>query len=330
MHQQALTVSTPRPALRSVDPSAFVIWTMIATSLAAYTAAMAGGLLRGIDPTSLLVLTAFVVPLLAGSYYYGRFRDEPRLARMLRGFAELLLLGSVTVPLSYATASMNLPLWDETFAAWDKALGFHWNDWLELLNGNPLIHAVLSAAYRSMIPQLFLVIAALATIRAFQSMDVLLVGFGISTWLCLSISAFTPALSPLVHFGITAAHHPNITLAVPPEFADHVRALRAGTFVADEMGSPQGIVTFPSFHTSTAIILILAFWRVSYLRWLSLVLNTLMLLSIPIEGSHYLVDVMAGAAVGIVAWTLAEHVCQRASNESRRWLGPVGTTLTGI
>jgi len=65
------------------------------------------------------------------------------------------------------------------------------------------------------------------------------------------------------------------------------------------------LVTFPSFHTATAMLLLLAFRGVPYMRWVSLALNGLMLIAIPIEGSHYLVDVIAGIAVALLAWAAA-------------------------
>jgi membrane-associated phospholipid phosphatase len=129
-----------------------------------------------------------------------------------------------------------------------------------------------------------------------------------------------PALSPLAHFAITPADHPNIVLAVPREFEVQALALRDGSMRMIELGEAQGLVTFPSFHTVVAVLLLLGFRHVPYLRWVGLVLNVLMLVSIPIEGSHYLVDLIAGIGVAWLAWGLARVTADSAAPALRKRL----------
>ena len=283
-----------------------VLWGIIAASLAASLAAAMTGALKAGSAPGFALLGAAVAALMAGSAFYGRVRGDLRLARLFRGSAELLLLTVTVGSLSYAAAALNRPLWDEVLTAWDQRLGFHWPDWLHLLNDHPNVHAVLAVAYRSMIPQFFLALVALVAVRNYRGTDLFLVAFALSAWVCVSVSALMPALSPLVHFGVTPAEYPNITLAVPLEFASQVQALREGTLHITELSGAQGLVTFPSFHTSSAVILMLAFWQVPYIRWPGLAANAVMLLSIPVEGSHYIVDVIAGIAVGLGCWKAAQ------------------------
>jgi membrane-associated phospholipid phosphatase len=68
----------------------------------------------------------------------------------------------------------------------------------------------------------------------------------------------------------------------------------------------EGIVTFPSFHATLAIILTYA---VRHYRWALAViapLNCLMILAIPTVGGHYLVDLFGGAAVAGLAILLVQ------------------------
>ena len=76
-----------------------------------------------------------------------------------------------------------------------------------------------------------------------------------------------------------------------------------------------------SFHTVAAALLLLGFRNVPYLRWISLVLNSLMLIAIPIEGSHSLVDVIAGVAVALLAWAAATAVVDSYARRRRPSLG---------
>ncbi len=58
------------------------------------------------------------------------------------------------------------------------------------------------------------------------------------------------------------------------------------------------MITFPSYHSVMAVLLAYAA-RGTFLSFLSLVLNALMLVSVPTEGGHYLTDAIAGIAIAV-------------------------------
>jgi membrane-associated phospholipid phosphatase len=62
----------------------------------------------------------------------------------------------------------------------------------------------------------------------------------------------------------------------------------------------DGLITFPSFHTAVAVLMVHAA-RGTSCFWLAIVVNALMILSTFTEGGHYLVDVVAGAAIALLA-----------------------------
>jgi PAP2 superfamily protein len=304
------------------------IWCFI---IAAALAAMAANIAAGISfrPHQLGYVALVVIGALALSAFYTFVRPDERVARLFRGAIELFLLSFLCGSVSYAATSLNRPLWDAVFAAWDQALGFDWRHWLGVLNEHPKVNLVLALTYHSMWPQLVLVIVALVTVRDYRRLDVLLLAFGFAAAITVVVAGFMPALSPLAHFAITPADHANIVLAVPREFETQALALRDGSMRVIELGAVQGLVTFPSFHTVTAVLLLLGFRHVPYLRWVSLVLNVLMLMSIPIEGSHYLVDLIAGVGVALLAWGLARATADSAAPARWRRLAaqpPAGAT----
>ena len=287
-----------------------LIWALIALlALASVVSIVVLGV--GFKLRDSLVAAAVAAGLIGVAAFYRRRRPDARIERLLRGNAELFLLSFLCGGLSYAAAALDRPLWDATFQAWDEVLGFDWRFWLAVLDAHPSVHVVLATAYHSMLPQLGVIVIALATARAFAEIDRFLVAFGLAALVTVAIAALMPALSPLVHLGITAADHPHITLAVPTEFADHALALRNGTLRMVDLSGAQGLVTFPSFHTASAVLLALGFWHVPWLRWPALVLNGLMLAAVPIEGSHYLVDLLAGTAVALAAWAGAGAALRR-------------------
>lgn len=263
----------------------------------------------------ILAVIAIVSTALGLSAFYTLKRPDERIARLFRAAVELFLLTFLVGSLSYSATSLGRPLWDDVLHAFDQALGFDWRYWLSLLDAHPQLNRTLALAYHSMWPQLTLLVVSLVTVRDFRRLDVFLLAFGFAAVATVVISGLMPAMSPLAYLQITPADHPHINLAVPREFEAQALALRAGALRVVELGDAQGLVTFPSFHTVTAVLLLLAFRSVAYMRWVSLAANTLMLLAIPVEGSHYLVDVLGGVAVALAAWAAAGKV---ASAESAR------------
>jgi membrane-associated phospholipid phosphatase len=265
----------------------------------------------GLKAGDLLVILGVVASLLAISAFYSQRRPDERLARLTRAMAELLLLIFMVGSLSYSGTSLAMPLRDDWFQAMDVALGFDWRFWLSVLDANPAIHEVLVLAYHSMLPQTALLPIVLAAIGAHRHLDRFLLSYALAAIVTVAIATLLPALSPVVHLGITPADHPNIVLAVPLEFAQHAQALREGSMKLVDLDGAQGLVTFPSFHTVSAVLLMLGFWGAPYWRWFGVGLNALMLVAIPIEGSHYLVDVIAGAALAVAAWAAAKWILAR-------------------
>jgi len=82
----------------------------------------------------------------------------------------------------------------------------------------------------------------------------------------------------------------------------------------------QGLISIPSLHAAMAVLLVHAM-RGTRLLPVFAVLNVAMLVSTPLDGGHYLVDVLAGVAlvVGLIAF---EH---RHSARPRAATNPVPT-----
>jgi len=75
----------------------------------------------------------------------------------------------------------------------------------------------------------------------------------------------------------------------------------------------DGIITFPSFHTALGVIFIFALWPIPVLRWFGIVINLLMMASIPIDGGHYFIDMVAGTVIAVASIVAARTIASRAS-----------------
>ena len=62
---------------------------------------------------------------------------------------------------------------------------------------------------------------------------------------------------------------------------------------------------FPSFHTVLALISTWGAWRVRYLGSAVAVLNVLVIIAIPGDGGHFLIDIAGGVGVTMFAIAVA-------------------------
>ncbi|MGU9981250.1 phosphatase PAP2 family protein [Phreatobacter sp. HK31-P] len=291
---RALVLGLGRPAL--------AIWATAATLalLVAVTYPLAGLTLSFRD---IALNAALCAVLLAGTACYTWLRPDERIARLLHAAPQFVLMTFFGGALSYSAMATNLPLWDATFDAMDKALGFDWPALLALKGRYPDVAALLKLAYFSMLPQMAVVIVALVTVRAFHELDRFILAFGLAALMTMAICAVTPSLCAGYFYRDAVATQPHLGLTW--NSVAHVLALRSGEMTFISMATAEGIVTMPSFHTVSAILFLIAFWHVRWLRWPGLALNIAMLAATPVVGGHYLVDLIAGLAVALAARWLA-------------------------
>ncbi len=97
-------------------------------------------------------------------------------------------LRAVGAPLSYIAASAALPLWDQTFWAWDGRLGLDWMALLAAMNDHPLLHRVFAAAYLSFSVQSIIVVLALAATGRILRLRVYLLSFMLAVLVTMTAS----------------------------------------------------------------------------------------------------------------------------------------------
>jgi hypothetical protein len=237
-----------------------------------------------------------IAGFLSLSWFYARIRrvDDGRIAETLHETAILAACGPPAAALSYVAAAAGLPLMDSHFEALDLALGFDWKAWYLWVEASPAVEKTLSVLYDTSLPHIAIVLIATGltgrTDRARELNHLLL-------WTALPVvlvSGLVPAMSAWIHhgLGLEKAYH----LAA-------VSALRDGSVRELAVGELLGIITFPSFHTVIAVVLVWVCRGIGWLFWPTLAVCAGVLLSIPTEGGHYLVDMLAGAAIAVaVIW----------------------------
>jgi len=293
-----------------------IIWSLIA-AVAALD--LAGALVAGfaVAWTSFLVPFGAAAGMLAGQYFYSRHRQDMRLAGALGTTAQIAAFAAVAAPLSYLAASCaQFPNCDHWLEMADKALGFDWFAVLRWLEAHPALAYLLRLVYSTLMLQVLVVVLALAAAGRIVELRTFIVSFMTMTLAVIALSTPWPAQGPWV------VHHLVGTDGlVPPASAGAwplMAGLRDGTVRTLMAAGADGVITFPSLHTALTVTITAALWPLRTVRWFAVALNCLMMVSIPVEGSHYLVDMLSGTAVALAAhyfarWLAARHASPLAT-----------------
>jgi membrane-associated phospholipid phosphatase len=283
-----------------------VIWSMIALTTGMVLSACAFGSFRLVWASFAGVAIASLLLGVAGRFYLRR--KDARPATALLCTAQFALFPAVAAPLSYVAASAGRPLWDETYAAWDRAFGLDWMSWLAAMNHHVDFHSVLAIAYTSFMPQAAIVIVALSLSGHLLRLRLYILSFILAALFTIAVSAVMPAQGVWGHLQLSLANSPSISPVTRELHLAVFHGLRDGSFRDLVAHGAEGIITFPSLHTAAGLLFIFAMWPNKYLRWPFVLLNVAMIASTPVDGGHYFSDVVAGTAVAILCWMAAARM----------------------
>ena len=235
-------------------------------------------------------------------------RRDPQVMFVLGGTAQIVLITAIMAPLTYVAASANLPMQDANLLAADRMLGFDWRAYVLFVDAHPALASWLNCGYAMIRWPIFAIPVLLAAQGQYRRVEEFTFAFGAALAATTIISGLVPAIGVYHQIGLDPASLKNID---PSAYLDQLRDLpptREGTLRHLALLGLGGIVTFPSFHAASAVLYTWALWSKRWLRPLVLIINGAMLAATPINGGHYLVDVIAGVAIALVAIVAARQV----------------------
>jgi membrane-associated phospholipid phosphatase len=213
-----------------------------------------------------------------------------RTSEGLLALATLLTFASIYPIAMYAGATLDVPYADALLTKLDCGIApaiYH------LVKQWPAADSLLSTIYNTVFIQTLAVIIVLTWTRQSNRLRAFVMRFMLGCLMALVLFCLFPAE------GTVAGGLP------VPEGYDRIiselsRLRSSPTYLVQ--GMPEGLITFPSFHTIWAVLLTAAFHRTLIFKPL-LVINTLMIVSTMSIGMHYFVDVVVG--LGISAFVIA-------------------------
>ncbi|BAT58339.1 hypothetical protein GJW-30_1_00863 [Variibacter gotjawalensis] len=293
--------------LRVLDTLAWAIVGLVALCILAAVAGPFRAEWKGFLPP---VVTGVILSL--GAAYYSR-REEHGISSALSGTALMVCFSAVAIPLSYVVASFGGAAHDQALVSADRALGFDWRATYTWIAARPVLQLALELGYSSLIPQTIVCVLILAFTGHLVRLRIFILAFMISGVATIAISGLFPAEGIWHAYGIYSAG-PNgamPTLADLPNDFRVLYELRHGLLRTLAASNGEGIISFPSYHTCLGVLFATALWPVRYVRWIGVVINGLLIASVPVIGNHYFVDVPAGIAVAAATWFAVSVVVTR-------------------
>ena len=235
---------------------------------------------------------------LAAIYTY--WRPDERVVDLAQCAAQLIALFAAAGCFSYVVTATNLPLANGAIAAADHALGFDWLRWFGWVEQHPALHIVLQLAYPSAMAQMVLIACYLSLTGQPARSRELVWTIMLSLLIIVPLSGLLPVESAWLYYDVGRFFDAG-------SVSDFDR-LRAGELHDVDLRQLQGIISFPSFHTCLGLLFPYVVRKRRRVLLPVALLNVLMILAVPTEGGHFLVDAIAGAVVAVAAIWLAAHI----------------------
>lgn len=214
-------------------------------------------------------------------------------------FMALALIGAVS---SYPIAAMSQGFADAGLQRVDELLQFDWLAWYRTVAAHRSLQLLGVAAYQSIFLTPALLLGWFALTGQRRQAHRFLAAFAIAAVITLAIYSQMPAVGPFSYLWHDPIPYMPVSELWQP---DLIPALRAHTLTVVDLGQLRGLVSAPSFHAASATLYIAGAQKCGPLRWWLTAIPCAMLLSTPVEGTHYLIDLILGAGVALVAWFLA-------------------------
>lgn len=220
--------------------------------------------------------------------------------KLLEGLMFLQITWAFLRLYSNLVMTINVPYADEFLASLDQAIGADWLFYFNLVSNNQLLLDVFEQTYIS-----------LATVSGCTFLLLLLIGKNMRAHFFIEVSLYAAIIATTIGIlfpakAATIFHNISLEdykyyLELPGVYhIDALEALRAknGPITLNLTELP-GLTTFPSFHTASAILIAITYWK-NILFIPALIYAFIMIASTPVFGGHFISDIIAGAILAFV------------------------------
>lgn len=205
---------------------------------------------------------------------------------------------------AYLCMAVSGPLVDRQLLGIDKAIGFDWLAGWHVLIARPSLLKIANFLYNSLTWQALYLCLLLGLMARVRNMREIFWIIFLSALITDLVAIALPAYGPFQTFGLSSYGG----------YLPDMKHLKSGSDLTFALSRMTGVISFPSFHTVLALAYAYGFRKTGIIGHVIAALNALMLLTVPFIGGHYLIDMIAGAAVMIVSLMVvkaAPHIAHR-------------------
>jgi hypothetical protein len=264
-----------------------------------------------IDVRGYLLLAIVSGGLGIAAMFYARVRRDEHLSAMLFGAGFLIAFSAGASVLNYLLATVAGPRIDWQLAAVDKALGFDWPAVIAVAMAHPRMNALLQLVYGSVLPQIAVLVICLGWQSKADQIYRFCLALAIGAAVTIVFWTLLPSAGPYSVFLLRPDVIAHLNVVVNSAHENNVVKMLSVGPGAISPHDIKGLIAFPSFHTVLALLVVWYAWQVSALRWPIVGINAAVLVSVPIQGGHYLVDLMGGLGVAAISVSVVHVVCSR-------------------
>lgn len=228
-------------------------------------------------------------------------------------YLSLFIFGTAFCALAfYSTATLNLPFIDDNLIQFDHFIGFDWKKYIDFVSHYKKLQSVFNIAYNSMIISIVIIIFALVISKNSIHLQRFCIAYFLTLFATVILACSFPAMAGYVHYDVEPALL-DIYPAAPRIHEEHMLDLRSG-ILRSVPEKVIGIVTFPSFHAAAGLLLVWGFYPVIWLRMFMFVLNTTLIIATPFSGGHYLIDIIGGLFIALLAIFFSYYILPEKNN----------------
>ncbi|WP_159756598.1 phosphatase PAP2 family protein [Sphingomonas sp. 8AM] len=259
-------------------------------------------------------LPATGLAALAGALLTGRLRADARLIAGATAFLQMTLFTILGVVFAYLLAAASHPLWDRWLTAADARLGFDWPAMLAKADQLPAAILLIGGlAYHSLVLQMVVCIVVLAGTGRLERLQTTIAAAILAGSVTILFSGLLPATGNL----FDPDHYRHLWPSVAWGDRDLVAGLRDGAIRKLDLSHITGIVSFPSYHAALAVILFRGVYAIGSLRVPGAIWAGLTIVATPLFGGHYIVDVLAGLLLSVIALGVARGFAPTSQDPDR-------------
>jgi len=242
-------------------------------------------------------------------FYHYIYRDDT-MYLFGNSLGQIICMGFAISTSVNLCATLNLPLIDTSLIAIDSFFRFDWRHYVAFVDTKPLLISIFNFTYQLITIQIIIIICTLFFFKESAHAQRFILGFYCTGLLTAILSGLLPAVGTYIYYDIDIHHYVNMRPTAARVHEALLLSLRNHSITSLDIPG-KGIVTFPSFHAALGVLLIYGSLPLKRFRLLIIPFNITMLFSTPIDGGHWLTDVVGGIFLTVITLYITERILPR-------------------